>query len=90
MPTVVSQSGGATILAHDLPTSGVLYMEAGLDMRAVPARLLPLVPLFCRSLTNMATQVRAPSLPLLRCQIWQLEYGAGRVMSLEVEACVLN
>jgi hypothetical protein len=57
VPTAVTQSQGATLLTHDLFTNNVLYLEAGLDMRGVPARLLPLIPLFCRSLTNMATKV---------------------------------
>ncbi len=57
VPTSVSKSEGATVLTHDLFTNGVLYLEAGLDMRGVPTDLLPLVPLFCRSLTNMATKV---------------------------------
>ena len=30
-------------------------LQAALDLRPVPARLLPLVPLFCRSLTQMGT-----------------------------------
>lgn len=30
--------------------------QAALDLRPVPAELLPLVPLFCRSLTNMGTE----------------------------------
>ena len=30
--------------------------QAGLDLRPVPASLLPLVPLFCRCLTEMGTQ----------------------------------
>lgn len=58
VPTAVSKSEGATLLTHDLFTNNVLYLEAALDMRGVPAALLPLVPLFCRSLTNMATEVR--------------------------------
>ncbi|EFJ46930.1 hypothetical protein VOLCADRAFT_81738 [Volvox carteri f. nagariensis] len=46
---------GATLLAHDLFTNAVLYLEAAFDLRPVPSRLLPLVPLFCRSLTQMGT-----------------------------------
>ncbi|KAG2493609.1 hypothetical protein HYH03_008126 [Edaphochlamys debaryana] len=46
---------GATLLTHDLFTNDVLYLEAAFDMRPVPSRLLPLVPLFCRSLTQMGT-----------------------------------
>jgi Zn-dependent M16 (insulinase) family peptidase len=57
VPTDVSSSQGATILTHDLFTNNVVYMETALDMKNVPLHLIPLVPLFCRSLTNMATEV---------------------------------
>ena len=56
VPSVVSTSGGATVLTHDLFTNDVLYAEALLDLHTVPVRLLPLVPLFCRALTNMGTK----------------------------------
>jgi len=60
VPTdVTSLSGGAKLLSHDLFTNNVLYAEVALDMRGVPAHLLPLVPLFCRSLTNMATETES-------------------------------
>ena len=46
----------AKLLSHELFTNDVLYLDALLPMRAIPARLLPLVPLFCRSLTQMGTR----------------------------------
>jgi len=56
VPTVVADAGGgATLLTHDLVTNDVLYVEALLPLATVPARLLPLVPLFCRCLTQMGT-----------------------------------
>eukprot|EP00878_Enallax_costatus_P000486 GHUV01000578.1.p1 GENE.GHUV01000578.1~~GHUV01000578.1.p1 ORF type:complete len:1096 (+),score=414.34 GHUV01000578.1:291-3290(+) len=56
VPTAVSDlTGGAKLLTHDLFTNDVLYAEAVLDMTGLPASLLPLVPLFCRSLTQMGT-----------------------------------
>lgn len=57
VPTDLSTlaGGDATLLTHDLPTSGVLYVEACLPLEGVPARLLPLLPLFCRCLTQMGT-----------------------------------
>jgi len=55
VPTAVSTSGGATLLAHELFTNDVLYLEAALDLKGVPQPLLSLVPLFCRSLTQMGT-----------------------------------
>ena len=55
IPTSKSTEQGSTILSHDLFTNDVLYMEAAFDMRRIPARLLPLVPLFCRCLTQTGT-----------------------------------
>ena len=39
---------GANLLTHDLFTNNIVYLEAALNLRPVPAKLLPLVPLFCR------------------------------------------
>ncbi|MEW5297561.1 MAG: hypothetical protein WDW36_000765 [Sanguina aurantia] len=56
VPTdVTALSGGSTLLTHDLFTNNVLYMEAALNLKPVPMELLPLIPLFCRSLTQMGT-----------------------------------
>ncbi|KDD71294.1 hypothetical protein H632_c5360p0, partial [Helicosporidium sp. ATCC 50920] len=43
----------AVLHAHEQPTSGIVYADVALEARHLPARLLPLFPLFCRSLTNM-------------------------------------
>lgn len=43
-------------LLHDLDTSGVVYFNALLPLNAVPERLLPLVPLLGRALTEMGTR----------------------------------
>ena len=70
VPTAVSElsagssSSGASaatakLLSHELFTNDVLYLDALLPMRAIPARLLPLVPLFCRSLTQMGTRAES-------------------------------
>lgn len=49
IPSATSRHAtGATVLRHDLFTNDVLYLDAALDMSALPAELLPLVPLFCR------------------------------------------
>jgi hypothetical protein len=54
IPTASSSlSGGATLLTHELFTNDVLYAEAALDLTGLPAGLLPLLPLFCRSLTQV-------------------------------------
>lgn len=49
-----SEAGFAT-LAHDLDTSGIVYADLLLPFDDVPARLLPLMPLFGRCLTEMGT-----------------------------------
>jgi len=38
-----------------IPSSDHPVHQAALDMKAVPQHLLPLLPLFCRSLTQMGT-----------------------------------
>lgn len=48
IPTALEESQGVTLLNHDLFTNDILYMEVALDMRPLPAHLLPLMPLFCR------------------------------------------
>lgn len=48
IPTDVTSINDATLLTHDLFTNNVVYVEAALNLRTVPADLLPLVPLFCR------------------------------------------
>jgi len=45
----------AEIRFHDLQTNGVVYLDLGLDLSGVPERLLPLVPLFARSLLETGT-----------------------------------
>lgn len=55
VPTAVAEENGATVLRHDLFTNDILYADVLFDMRRVPARLLPLVPLFCQALTSMGT-----------------------------------
>ncbi|KAK9864580.1 hypothetical protein WJX84_000690 [Apatococcus fuscideae] len=56
IPTDISEQQNVTMLQHELFTNDVLYMETALDMRTLPPNLLPLIPLFCRSLTQMGTQ----------------------------------
>ncbi|CAI5464186.1 unnamed protein product [Closterium sp. Yama58-4] len=57
VPIAVEKDGsGATILRHDLFTNDVLYLDLALDMRHLPAHLVPLVSLFCQSLLEMGTK----------------------------------
>jgi len=61
IPCVQGEIGGATTLLHDLPTSGLLYLDLSFDMgpvlRSRPA-LTPLAPLFARALLEMGTRKR--------------------------------
>lgn len=45
-------------LFHDLPTQGIAYASLLLPLDAVPDRLMPLVPIFARSLTETGTRRR--------------------------------
>jgi Zn-dependent M16 (insulinase) family peptidase len=40
---------------HDLETSGIVYLDLGLNLRLLPQELLPYVPLFGRALVEMGT-----------------------------------
>eukprot|EP00898_Chlorokybus_atmophyticus_P006310 jgi/Chlat1/6680/Chrsp49S00479 len=55
IPIDVRDKAGAHVISHDLFTNDVLYVDVAFDMRPVPKRLMPLVPLFCRCLIEMGT-----------------------------------
>ncbi len=46
---------GVPLHFHDLPTSGVVYLDVGFDMTAVPQEELVLLPLFGRALLGTGT-----------------------------------
>jgi hypothetical protein len=56
IPIAVLESNGTPILYHDLFTNGIVYLEAGFDLHSLPQDLLPFLPLFSRSLTEMGTE----------------------------------
>lgn len=56
IPTEDRVAGGAPLLFHDLFTNGIVYLDLAFDLRALPADLLPFVPLFARALTEMGTE----------------------------------
>ncbi|MDP3426279.1 MAG: insulinase family protein, partial [Humidesulfovibrio sp.] len=47
---------GASAHLHELPTSGIVYLDLGLDLSAVPDDLVPLVPILGRALLEMGTR----------------------------------
>jgi presequence protease len=55
IPSALREAGGAPLLYHDLFTNKIIYLDLAFDLRALPAELLPLVPLFSRALTEMGT-----------------------------------
>lgn len=48
-------AGDTPLHFHDLPTSGVVYLDVGFDMSVVPQEDLVLVPLFARALLGTGT-----------------------------------
>jgi len=56
IPTDIATEQAVQLLRHDLFTNDVLYLELALDLRPLPPHLLPLLPLFCRALTQMGTK----------------------------------
>ena len=59
VPSEESALGATTVLKHDIFTNGVLYADLALDMGGVPGELLPLIPLFCRCVTEMGTETES-------------------------------
>ncbi len=57
---IPSEKPGAAVplFFHDLPTSGISYVEAFFDLAALPQELFPLLPLFGRALLEMGTKER--------------------------------
>jgi len=56
IPLAVVEHNGARVLYHDLFTNGILYLDLGLDLHALPQDLLAFVPLFGRALLETGTE----------------------------------
>ncbi len=56
IPLVVSELHGSQVLYHDLFTNGIVYLDLGFDLHALPADLLPYVKLFGRALVEIGTE----------------------------------
>lgn len=59
IPLDIVEAGGAagcTVYYHDLFTNGIAYVDVSFDLRTVPQELLPYLPLFGRSLTDIGTE----------------------------------
>ena len=58
IPCKVESCGTLDVVTHELDTTGILYARLAFDLAAVPSRLLPLVPLYARALTELGTKRR--------------------------------
>ena len=56
IPIAVLDEGDTRVLYHDIATSGIVYAEIGLDLRSLPRRYVPYMPLFSRALLEMGTK----------------------------------
>ncbi|HXQ35691.1 MAG TPA: peptidase M16, partial [Anaerolineales bacterium] len=46
------------VLFHDLFTNGILYLNLGFDLRAIPQEYIPLIDVFGRALREMGTETQ--------------------------------
>jgi presequence protease len=56
IPIEELQGGQSKLLYHDLFTNGILYMDLGFNMLALPAEYVPYMPLFGRALLETGTK----------------------------------
>jgi Zn-dependent M16 (insulinase) family peptidase len=56
IPLEALETGGSTVLFHDLFTNGIVYLDVGLDLHTLPQDLLPCAPLFGEALIKMGTE----------------------------------
>ncbi len=56
IPLTVDSLRGCKLLTHDLFTNGIVYLDVGLDLRALPAEYLPYVSLFSDVLLHIGTE----------------------------------
>ncbi|MBD3305410.1 peptidase M16, partial [candidate division KSB3 bacterium] len=56
LPLALDTEGHTQILYHDLFTNGIVYVDLGLDLHALPQDLLPYVPLFGKAFVKMGTE----------------------------------
>ena len=57
-PRRVATWGPTTILYHELPTNGIVYLDIGFDLHVLPQEYLPYLSLFGRALLEMGTRRR--------------------------------
>ena len=55
IPIARETLAGVPTFTHDLPTNGVVYLDLGFNLAALPGHLLPYLPIFTRALTQTGT-----------------------------------
>jgi Zn-dependent M16 (insulinase) family peptidase len=55
IPIEVSELQNTKVLYHDLFSNGIVYLDLGFDLHALPKDLLPLTEIFARALLEMGT-----------------------------------
>lgn len=56
IPIEITQIQNSKVLYHDLFTNGILYLDLGFDLHALPTELLPLTNIFSRALLETGTE----------------------------------
>lgn len=56
IPTEELEVGATRVLLHDLFTNGIVYVDIGMNLRALPQEFLPYVTIFGRALLETGTQ----------------------------------
>ncbi len=56
IPSEEISLNGTKLLFHDIFTNGIVYFDLGFDLRILPQRLIPYIPLFGQCLLEMGTE----------------------------------
>jgi Zn-dependent M16 (insulinase) family peptidase len=56
IPLEIMQPQESPILFHDIPTNGIAYLDVGFNMRALPQKYIPYIPLLGRAFIEMGTE----------------------------------
>ena len=56
IPIETVSVAGSQMVYHDLFTNGIVYLDVGMNLRSIPAALLPYASLFGRALVEMGTE----------------------------------
>ena len=56
IPIEISEMQDAKVLYHDIFTNGIVYLDLGFDLHALPKELIPLSSLFTNALLEMGTK----------------------------------